>query len=256
MKVASYQALNYAEFWALFGEGQYPGFEKLLLAKLSPYLSSQALQYWLKHTSIFTSRAGLYSHGGSGVALKLVKTLLYLTGLRDAAQKMCRARNLSEQWLQWLRLRRVLLSPTLHWLFVNSEFLWKAAGVPAAQAKLITDEYQMQQGPERSLNQTNEGMWQYISDTLDPIARDTLLSTDNFYYFLALNGKYTKRYVQIQSSKHNFENILKICVDANHRTCLDQRSRDYLGQMPLTDSQCTLMKSARSSRPWLLDHLH
>ena len=192
LKVASYQALTYSEFWAMFGEGQYSGFREALLEKLSPYLSSHALQYWLEYSTIFTSRSGLYSHGGSGIAIKLVNTLLYVSGLRDAAKRMCRANSLPEQWQQWLRLRRVLLSPTLHWLFVHSEFLWKAAGVPAAQAKLIIDEYQLQQEPGKPLSQANEGMWQYISDTFDPIARDTLLSRNNFYYLLVLNGKYTK----------------------------------------------------------------
>ncbi|KAF1850893.1 uncharacterized protein K460DRAFT_273980 [Cucurbitaria berberidis CBS 394.84] len=193
LKVASYQALSYMEFWALFGEGHCSGFRNQLLDKISPFLSSQALQFWLDKPTMFTSRSGLYSHGGSGVALKLVKFILYASGLSGATQRLCRVRSVSEQWQQWLRLRRVLLSRTLHWFFVNSDFLWRAAGVPVAQAKLISDDYMLRQGPQKTPIGANEGVWEYISDTLDPVARNTLLSEDNFYYLLVLNGRYTER---------------------------------------------------------------
>jgi betaine lipid synthase len=35
-------------------------------------------------------------------------------------------------------------------------------------------------------------IWEYIVDTFDPAVRDTLLSSENYFYYLCLNGKYSK----------------------------------------------------------------
>jgi len=40
LKLAAIQALEYADFWLIFGQGRHPNFEKILTTKLSPYLSS------------------------------------------------------------------------------------------------------------------------------------------------------------------------------------------------------------------------
>ena len=200
LKVAAYQALEYVDFWKLFGEGRLPGFKDVLLNKLSPHLTSQALQFWLNQESIFSSRHGLYEYGGSGRAMKLIRWLLRALGLRGTMKKFCSAKTLNEQREIWPKLRRVLLNRSLHWMFVGSQFLWKAAGVPPNQAAMITRDHHN----EESLDpvklgipgNTGEAMWQYICNTLDPVARDTLISDDNFYYLLTLCGHYTRRYVQ------------------------------------------------------------
>ena len=65
LKVAAFQSLPYAQVWKMFGEGRLPAFRETLITKLSPHMSSQACQYWLKHASIFSSTRGLYETGGS-----------------------------------------------------------------------------------------------------------------------------------------------------------------------------------------------
>ena len=65
LKIAAFQSLPYVDVWKMFGEGKYPDFRKTLISKLSPHMSSQACQYWLSHTSTFTSARGLYETGGS-----------------------------------------------------------------------------------------------------------------------------------------------------------------------------------------------
>lgn len=64
LKVAAFQSLPYAQFWKVFGEGRCPNFRQLLMEKMSPYMSSQAFQFWLNHASTFTSSGGLYETGG------------------------------------------------------------------------------------------------------------------------------------------------------------------------------------------------
>ena len=65
LKVAAYQGLPYAQFWKMFGEGRLAGFRQILISKMSPYMSSQACQYWLTNAHIFNSSHGLYETGGS-----------------------------------------------------------------------------------------------------------------------------------------------------------------------------------------------
>ena len=64
LKVAAFQALPYIDFWKLFGEGKHTEFRGLLIDRLSPYMSSQALQFWLKNAKIFSSSGGLFETGG------------------------------------------------------------------------------------------------------------------------------------------------------------------------------------------------
>ena len=64
LKIAAFQSLPYAQVWQMFGEGRLPAFRETLITKLSPYMSSQACQYWLSHTATFTSKS-LYETGGS-----------------------------------------------------------------------------------------------------------------------------------------------------------------------------------------------
>lgn len=125
------------------------------------------------------------------LAIKLVRWLFALLGLSSDVKKLCQAKTLKEQQEIWPKIRRVLLSRTLHWAVISSEwFAWKAAGVPAAQRRMIITDHQEQGDLE------GEAVWQYVVDTLDPVVENTLLSDDNYFYLLCLQGRYSQRYAQ------------------------------------------------------------
>ncbi|KAL8712007.1 MAG: hypothetical protein Q9220_003703 [cf. Caloplaca sp. 1 TL-2023] len=199
LKVAAFQALSYADVWKMFGEGHHPDFAKLLTDKLSPYLTSQAFQFWVKNVGRFTSSKSFYDYGGSGHAIRLVRSLAWLCGLTMDIRKLCASKTRNEQLEIWSRIRPIILSRPLHWALVGTEwFLWKAAGVPAAQRQMIIQDAveRPSQRPtknERLSDTTGEAMWDYIVNTLDPVAQDTLLSDENYHYLLTLTGQYTRR---------------------------------------------------------------
>ncbi|KAL8901272.1 MAG: hypothetical protein Q9192_000633 [Flavoplaca navasiana] len=199
LKVAAFQALPYCDVWKMFGEGQHPDFRRLLLDQLSPHMSSQAFQFWAKHVDRFTSSTSFYDYGGSGHAIRLVRSLAWLSGLRHEIQKLCTSKTRNEQREIWSRIRPMILSRTLHWALVGTEwFLWKAAGVPAAQRQLIIRDAmdipcQQDSRHEKVSDTTGEAMWDYILNTLDPVAQNTLLSDENYHYLLTLTGRYTRR---------------------------------------------------------------
>jgi betaine lipid synthase len=74
LKLAAISALDYDDFWKLFGDGKHPDFMDLLDSKLSPYLSCHAYQFWKTNANAFDScfyDKGYSGHGErSGLARK------------------------------------------------------------------------------------------------------------------------------------------------------------------------------------------
>ncbi|PYH47485.1 class I SAM-dependent methyltransferase [Aspergillus saccharolyticus JOP 1030-1] len=200
LKVASFIALGYRDVWKIFGEGKHSDFRRLLIEKLSPHLSSQAFQYWLEHTQIFTSSSGkgLYETGGSRHAIKMIRYLFQVFGLQGQVAKLCEAQTLAEQRKIWPKIRAVLMSKPLHWAVVGTEwFAWKAAGVPRNQRNIIIDDFYKRNGLNKEMKQakdiSGQSIWEYVVDTLDPVVQDTLISNDNYFYFLCLQGQFSRR---------------------------------------------------------------
>ncbi|KAJ1707908.1 Protein of unknown function DUF3419 [Aspergillus oryzae] len=200
LKVASFIALGHRDVWKIFGEGKHSDFRQLLISRLSPHLSSQAFQYWLEHAHIFTSSysRGLYETGGSRHAIKMVRYLFKVFGLEGQVQKLCEAQTLAEQREIWPRIRSVLMSKPLHWAVVGTEwFAWKAAGVPRNQRNMIIDDFFKRNGLNQDMKQakdiSGQSIWEYVVDTLDPVVKDTLISNDNYFYFLCLQGQFSRR---------------------------------------------------------------
>ncbi|QKX60672.1 uncharacterized protein TRUGW13939_07818 [Talaromyces rugulosus] len=199
LKVAAFAALGYKDVWKIFGEGKHAEFRQLLITKLSPHLSSQAFQFWLEHAQVFTSKSnkGLYETGGSRVAIKMVRYLFTLFGLGSSNTKLCEAQTLNEQRELWPTIRRVLLSRVLNWAIVKTEwFAWKAAGVPPPQRNMIIDDYLKRKGLSGGIKKnqdvSGQAIWEYVVDTFDPVAKDTLISNDNYFYYLCLQGKFSR----------------------------------------------------------------
>lgn len=200
LKVACFSSLEYADVWRIFGEGKHPNFRELLVSRLSPHLSSQALQYWLNHTEVFSARhgRGLYETGGTRIAIKLVRVLFKTLGLSSVVKRLCSAGTLNEQREIWPRIRKVLLSKPLFWAVVGTEwFAWKAAGVPPAQRRMIQQGHLDDNGLDEESTPlsriSGQAMWNYVLNTLDPVVQNTLINNDNYFYLLCLQGKYSRR---------------------------------------------------------------
>lgn len=64
LKLAAINALEYGEFWQLFGEGRHPDFKRLLDEKIGPHLSAHAYAFWKRNASAFDHC--FYKKGYSG----------------------------------------------------------------------------------------------------------------------------------------------------------------------------------------------
>ena len=168
-------------------------------------MSSVAFQFWLHHGERTFGKRGLYYTGGSRHALNLVKWLFRILGLTQQVDRLCAAQTLNEQREIWQKsIRRVLLSRVLSWTIVGNErWLWKALGVPPAQREMIEQDYLRSSGTTTDENEilptaqrgirSGRAIWEYMVNTLDPIVNTTLVSDDNHYYLLCLQGRYSRR---------------------------------------------------------------
>ncbi|OCF42021.1 betaine lipid synthase [Kwoniella heveanensis CBS 569] len=177
LKLAAIQALDYHDFWLMFGEGRHPDFKKLLTTRMSPFLSSHAYAYWLTHHRQFSRN--FYFRGYSGWALRLAQIAFFLSGVSGDVKKICKASSVEEQERVWRkRVRPVFLGRIMVKLFLgNPMFNWHALGVPVNQMNCF-----LQDGTVED----------YITATLDPIPKLTTLKDDNYFFFLCLNGRYTR----------------------------------------------------------------
>lgn len=196
LKLACYTALPYEDFWALFGEGKHPGFRHLLLNHLSPHLSSRAFQYWRERVDVFErpSSRGLYDTGGSRHALRVLRWASWLLRCRTAIRQFVAAESLPEQVHAWKALLRpALLSPLLCKLVVSQQsFLWKALGVPKNQLAMIEADHSARSRANSRGQGRSQAVWRYMVDTLDPVAQQTHIASDNPYYYVCLAGQFSQ----------------------------------------------------------------
>ncbi|GMF04940.1 unnamed protein product [Ambrosiozyma monospora] len=179
LKLAAFKSLTREEVWKLFGIGKIEDFRELLLTKLAPHVSSNALQYWYdKGPKTFDiNGAGIYNTGFSKWALRIARVVFKVCGISDDVEELCQAKTFSQQKKIWDdHIKPTLFNPLISKLLVgNPLFLWKALGVPANQAAMM-----------------GNSVIQYVVDTFDPIISKYMISTDNYFYYLTLMGRYAK----------------------------------------------------------------
>ena len=152
----------------MFGKGRHPNFRALLDSRISPQLSSSAYQFWRVNDDAFSS--SFYMHGYSGLALRLAKIIFKLAGVTKDVQALCDCDTLEEQARIWReKLRPVLLNPVVVALLKSPVFCWNALGVPLNQRNMILEE---------------GTFYDYVHNTLDPLATTYLFKTGSYFYLL------------------------------------------------------------------------
>lgn len=136
LKLAAAQALEYGDYWKIFGEGRHEHFESLLTLKMSPFLSSyvqdptayvrlmarHAYAYWKANASQFSRN--FYFRGYSGWALRLAQVAFFLAGVSKHVENLCQAKSIDEQERIWKKhLRPVLLNKVMLKGFLGNPYV-------------------------------------------------------------------------------------------------------------------------------------
>ena len=62
---------------------------------------------------------------------------------------------------------------------------------------MIIDDYLKRKGLSGGIKKNSDvsgrAIWEYVVDTFDPVAKDTLISNDNYFYYLCLQGKFSRQ---------------------------------------------------------------
>ncbi|KAG7699106.1 hypothetical protein KL930_002107 [Ogataea haglerorum] len=180
LKLAAFKSLKREEIWKMFGLGKIEGFRELLVTKMAPHMSSNAFQYWYANgeKTFCVNGRGLYDTGFSKWALRMARYVFKICGVTSDVDDLCAAKTIEEQKRIWdENIKPTLFNPIVSKLLIgNPVFLWKALGVPANQAAMM--------GPS---------VVKYVIDTLDPVVSRSLISSDNYFYYLALMGRYSEQ---------------------------------------------------------------
>jgi len=274
LKLASFRCLNHEQIWKIFGDGKIDNFTNLLIDKLAPHMSSNAFQYWMdKGKKTFDPMGnGLYDTGSTRWALRLAKYIFGIFGVRKHVQKLCECTSIDQQVKIWNEnLKPTLFNPVVSTLMIgNPIFLWKALGVPANQASMM-----------------GNSVLKYVVDTLDPIVTRSLISRDNYFYYLCLMGKYAynncpdyltvKGYKRLTASVNNEtpldnirvhtdtlndvfarlnENSITIAIIMDHMDWFDPKGGDAVSEITalkkcLCNGGRVMLRSA-STHPWYI----
>lgn len=191
LKLAASQALEYHDFWHIFGEGKHARFEKLLDTKISPYLSAQAYAYWKANADQFSSN--FFLQGYSGWAIRLARAAFAMTRVTKDVKRMVTADSIAEQDLIYKKkLRPIMLNPIMKTILGSGFFCWNALGVPRNQLNCL-----LQDGD----------IADFIAATLDPVPALAHMKTGAYHYLLCLQGKYSRASCPLYLTSEGFAKL-------------------------------------------------
>lgn len=172
----------YGTLWKLFGTGKYLGFSNYLNNVLYNVLPSSSMDFWKRKTNYF--KDSIYFHGYMGSVVKFINRL----GLKSLFKN---------QKNHWKYKMSISISRYLLYVFGfcvgNTRLMWRFFGVPDKQVKMIFDD--------------NRSIGEYLVTSLVNAFTSSDIMTDNHYYYVVLNGNFSKHNCPEYLKEHNYINL-------------------------------------------------
>lgn len=203
LKVAGIRALEFEDYFALFGRGQHPHFEAIYRDALRGQLSPFARHYWDRRTGWFSpgnAHDSFYYHGLSGIVARAFRGFLkFKPRLRDGLDALTQARSLDQQReIYESRVAPQLWTRTVDWT-LSRQFTMSMLGVPHPQRKEV----------ER---QHAGGVGGFVRESVEYVMRELPVWT-NYFWTLYLNGSYSRDNCPEYLKRENFEALKAGLVD-------------------------------------------
>lgn len=174
-KIAAIRALNHAEMWEIFGQGQCQRIRQLYHDAIRVQLSAPAQCFWDRRLHLFRGsfgRPSFYHHGGWGLMMCLIQMSWRVRGLRRAVEQIFQTKSLAEQWGHYVsKLRPHLWQRWFCWL-ASRPLSHALLGIPPRQRQFI-------------LNYPG-GLFHYGQVLLDDLVAKIPFSTNYFMHVNAL----------------------------------------------------------------------
>lgn len=204
LKLAGVRALDFDDFFAIFGDGRHRRFGALYHALLRDQLSPFARAYWDRHEQVFSPRGegvgGLYFHGLAGHFVRGFHAYLACQpGLRRALTALLACDSLPAQREIYDReVAPRLWTRTLNWL-LGRQLTMTLLGVPHPQRREV----------ER---QHAGGVAGFVQDAVAYVCRDLPLAP-NYFWRVYLSGRYTRECCPEYLREANFARLRAGLVD-------------------------------------------
>ncbi|MGE0483354.1 MAG: DUF3419 family protein [Gammaproteobacteria bacterium] len=182
LKLAGLRALDYEDFFAVFGKGRHARFEALYHHRLRWQLSPFAQTYWDHHGRVFQARdeelGGLYFHGLAGkVARGFHLYLRCRPRLRAAVDALLDAPTLDAQREVFeRRVAPLLWRRELEWL-LSRQFTLALLGVPRPQRHEVEAQHA-------------GGVAAFVREAITHVFRELPIAS-NYFWRVYLTGGYT-----------------------------------------------------------------
>ena len=201
LKLAGVRALDFEDFFRLFGEGFHPHVRALYERRLRGQLSPFAREYWDRNHVWFASRRGsFYFHGLSGLVacgfkayLTARPSLAACIGALFGAGSLAEQRNIYTE-----RVSPLMWGPGMRWA-LSRQLTLSLLGVPRPQRREIEAQHA-------------GGVAAYVRDSVEYVLCQLPLAT-NYFWRLYLEGRYTRSCCPEYLKADNFARLRSGFVD-------------------------------------------
>lgn len=236
LKLASFRNASYQDLFDMFGEGAHPEIKQLYRDKLRAQLPDFAQEYWDKKLKYFNGkglRKSFYHYSTSGTFAWLTNAYLKVRrSVYRQVKQLFAAETMEHQVAIYNNLEGKILNKPVGWV-MNRHLVLCLVGVPRAQQELFVTKYE-------------NGAIGFLQECLRKVFTEQPVS-DNYFYQVYVNGKYTPECCPSYLDESNFE-TLKGQVDkvSTNTKTISQFLKDNPGQY----SHYVLL----DHQDWLADH--
>ncbi|HEY6514624.1 MAG TPA: BtaA family protein [Steroidobacteraceae bacterium] len=212
LKLAGVRALDFDDFFRLFGRGFHPDVRALYERRLRGQLTPFAREYWDHNRAWFASRRGsFYFHGLSGlVACGFRAYLAARPSLGACIRALFGAGSVAEQRTIYAqRVAPLMWGPGMRWA-LSRQLTLSLLGVPRPQRQEIEAQHA-------------DGVAAYVRDSLEYVLCQLPLAS-NYFWRLYLDGRYSRACCPEYLKPYNFARLkagLADCI-VPHTTTVTQ----------------------------------
>lgn len=194
LKIAGIKSLDFETFFQIFGRGAHVEFKDIYRKQMRPLLSESAKSFWDEKYYYFEGsrfRTNFYARGTSGMFGQAFRLYIQWSQVKDYVIAMFECQTVDEQ----REIYRKFVKPFFWSPAIEKVMGWDAAlallGVPRAQRLQVERDY-------------HGGIFQFAKDSVETVFTELPLN-ENYFWWLYVNGKYTKERCPEYLKKHNFE---------------------------------------------------
>jgi S-adenosylmethionine-diacylglycerol 3-amino-3-carboxypropyl transferase len=204
LKLAGARALEYEDFFQLFGKGRCPDWDRVYRQAMRQELPAEHRPFWDKYGELFINsgrRKSFYFRGTSGTFAWLVNYYIdKVAKLRDSVNALLAADSVQQQRdiFEQYKMADALWKPFIKWA-MKRDMTLALLGVPRSQRRQIDDGYP-------------GGILQFVVDRVETVFAKLPLK-DNYFWRVYLTGHYTPECCPEYLKPENFP---KLKQDMSH----------------------------------------